>query len=120
MARALSASAEDQTILERAPVAALLERVTDAIRVGESGVEIMDADRLRAAAIDELARAAVFGEDEDVRDTARWLIGEAGAAVGIVPASIHELYLARGRGEAGGFTVPAMNIRAASFDSGRA
>ena len=33
------------------------------------------------------------------REYARWLIWELGQAVGVRPASIHELYIARGRGE---------------------
>ena len=36
------------------------------------------------------------------------------------PASIHELYLARGRGQVPPFTTPAMNIRVLSYDSARA
>jgi fructose-bisphosphate aldolase class II len=37
-----------------------------------------------------------------------------------VPASIHELYVAMGRGEVKGFTVPAMNLRAMTYDTARA
>src|SRR5262249_5830101 len=36
------------------------------------------------------------------------------------PASILDLYLARGRGEGSGFTVPAFNIRTLAYDSARA
>ena len=43
---------------------------------------------------------------------------QAGAAAGIRFASIHDLYLAMGRGEAGGFTVPAINVRAMAYDTG--
>ncbi|MBM3249918.1 MAG: aldolase [Candidatus Omnitrophica bacterium] len=35
---------------------------------------------------------------------------------GIYPASIHEFYMARGRGEFGGFTVPAINLRGLTLD----
>ena len=35
---------------------------------------------------------------------------------GIYPSSIHELYMARGRGEFGGFTVPAINLRSMTYD----
>jgi len=35
---------------------------------------------------------------------------------GIYPCSIHEFYMARGRGEIGGFTVPAINLRTLSYD----
>ena len=39
---------------------------------------------------------------------------------GCRPASIHELYIARGRGECGGFTVPAINVRMLAYDTARA
>ena len=69
--------------------------------------------------MDKLAYTAVFGE-ADERDDARWLIWEIGQSLGVRPASIHDLYLARGRGETGGFTVPAMNIRGMTYDTSRA
>ncbi|MFQ5421326.1 MAG: class II fructose-bisphosphate aldolase [Anaerolineae bacterium] len=70
--------------------------------------------------IDELVWTAVFG-DGLARDTARWLIWEIGLAVGLYPASIHELYMAVGRGDVPHtFTVPAMNIRAMNYNTSRA
>lgn len=120
MADTLTARDEDRAVLGKASVRALLEEVGDALRVGGGGeVELVNEEALRGRAIDRLAHAAAFGEP-DVRDTARWLIGEAGERVGIRPASIHDLYLARGRGEVSGFTVPAINVRAAAYDTGRA
>src|SRR5712671_2004145 len=70
--------------------------------------------------IDELVWAAVFGADADVRGAARAALRTAAAAAGIRPASIHDLYMAMGRGEAGGFTVPAINVRAMAYDTARA
>ena len=70
--------------------------------------------------IDELVWAAVFGETADVRGGARWHIRTQAAAAGIRPASIHDLYMAMGRGDASGFTVPAINVRAMSYDTARA
>src|SRR5256884_6562685 len=55
------------------------------------------------AAMDELVRQAVFGAPDE-REQARWLIWEIGQQAGVRPASIHELYLARGRGEVPPFT----------------
>jgi fructose/tagatose bisphosphate aldolase len=116
-----AASADDLALLTRAPVRAMLDEVASSIRVSDDGaVEIVDENALRQGGIDRLVRAAVFADDEDVRDTARWTIGEAGRRLGVAPASIHDLYMARGRGEVSGFTVPAMNVRAMSFDTGRA
>lgn len=39
---------------------------------------------------------------------------------GIYPSSIHEFYMARGRNEWTGFTVPAMNLRSMTYDLARA
>ncbi|HEU0014874.1 MAG TPA: class II fructose-bisphosphate aldolase [Longimicrobium sp.] len=112
--------ADGVDIFSRASVCQLLDQVRDSVRVGQGGTfELVSADALRSGGIDALVRAAVFGDD-DARDTARWLVLKAAREVGIAPASIHELYLARGRGEIGGFTVPAINVRAAAYDTGRA
>ncbi|MFH1655406.1 MAG: class II fructose-bisphosphate aldolase [Candidatus Omnitrophota bacterium] len=39
---------------------------------------------------------------------------------GIYPSSINDLYLARGRGECSGFTVPAINLRTLTYDLAKA
>jgi len=39
---------------------------------------------------------------------------------GIYPSSIHELYMAAGKGEFNGFTVPAINLRSMTYDLARA
>lgn len=38
---------------------------------------------------------------------------------GAYPASIHDFYMARGRGEFAGFTVPAINLRSMTYDLAR-
>ena len=70
--------------------------------------------------IDRLVWTAVFGESAELRGTARWNIRNAAAEAGIRPSSIHDLYMAMGRGEAKGFTVPAINVRAMAYDTARA
>ncbi|MGA2386377.1 MAG: class II fructose-bisphosphate aldolase [Candidatus Bathyarchaeia archaeon] len=45
---------------------------------------------------------------------------DAASAKGIYPASIQEFYMARGRGEFSGFTVPAINLRSMTYDLARA
>jgi fructose-bisphosphate aldolase, class II len=77
--------------------------------------------RLRGDAIDRLVEDAVFNPEEGLRDAARWLIWSASQALGCGSASIHELYMARGRGEFGAtrFTVPAINVRAAAYLTAR-
>jgi fructose/tagatose bisphosphate aldolase len=85
----------------------------------DSRVTVHDEGVLATHRLDALAREAVFGEARE-RDYARWLIWELAQAVGVRPSSIHELYMARGRGETGGFTVPAINVRGAGYDTARA
>ena len=87
----------------------------------------VEGDRFVAAAgepddalIDRLAHTAALGATPEIKGTARWVLRSAAAARGIRPASIHDLYIAMGKGQAGGFTVPAMNIRMLAYDSARA
>jgi len=82
-------------------------------------VRVRVLEQLESAATDRVVRQAVFGASQE-QEAARWLLWEIGRAVGVHPASIHELYLARGRGECGGFTVPAINVRMMAYDTARA
>ncbi|HEY5219402.1 MAG TPA: class II fructose-bisphosphate aldolase [Gemmatimonadaceae bacterium] len=89
-----------------------------AVTVAEGRVTVTDPKPLASSAMDTLARAAVF-DDERSRTHARWLIWELAQAVGVQPASIQDLYMARGRGEVSGFTVPAINVRGMAYDTAR-
>jgi fructose/tagatose bisphosphate aldolase len=85
--------------------------------------EISDAAKgatVTGDVVDRLAWTAVFGADAELRGTARWQIRTLAASAGIRPASIHDLYMAMGRYEADGFTVPAINVRAMAYDTARA
>ena len=71
-------------------------------------------------ALDRLVWAGVFGPP-GVREAARQGVLDQCRSVGLYPASIHGLYMARGRGEAPAtFTVPAINIRGMAYDTARA
>ncbi|HET7457862.1 MAG TPA: aldolase, partial [Gemmatimonadaceae bacterium] len=87
--------------------------------VRDGRVEVLRPEALASEKMDQLVRQAVFGEG-DAKEQARWMIWELGQAVGVQPASIHDLYMARGRGEVHGFTVPAINVRASSYETARA
>ncbi len=82
-------------------------------------VQVHDEAVLASERMDRVVRDAVFGAPSE-RDDARWLIWEMAQAVGVRPASIHELYMSRGRGETHGFTVPAINVRGMAYDTARA
>src|SRR5262245_55252096 len=87
--------------------------------VRDGRITVVRNSAIASPAMDALVHAAVFG-DEDEKGHARWMIWEIGQAVGVRAASIEGLYLARGRGEVGGFTVPAINSRGATYDTVRA
>jgi fructose-bisphosphate aldolase class II len=86
--------------------------------VSDNKVSVERETSIPSAAMDQLVRAAVFGESGE-KEHARWLIWEIGQSVGVRAASIQDLYMARGRGETHGFTVPAMNVRGAAYDTAR-
>jgi fructose/tagatose bisphosphate aldolase len=79
-------------------------------------------DSLRdAGSIDDLIYTAVFSGEPAAKAEARREIHLRARRAGAVPASIHDLYQAIGRGEVTRkFTVPAFNIRALTYDVTRA
>jgi len=82
-------------------------------------IEIVDEAAFRAGAR-ELAANSAMNENEEVRDACRWVIVEGGQELGIILASIHDFYMAAGRGEVTGLSVPAINIRGLTFDTAAA
>ena len=100
------------------------KELTDALKpvatVLSDRVSVTDASAVSGELIDNLAWTAVFGSDAELRGTARWVVRGLAMAAGIRPASIHDLYMAVGRGDVGGFTVPAINVRALTYDTARA
>ncbi|HEY8989417.1 MAG TPA: hypothetical protein VIM39_10380, partial [Candidatus Limnocylindrales bacterium] len=97
----------------------LLDRLGGSAHLDGDRLTIDDETAFRGEVIRDLAWTAAFGPEGPAVDAARWLIHEAARALGAHSASIHELYMARGRGEVHGFTVPAINIRTQTFDMAR-
>jgi len=97
----------------------LLAALAGVVEVTGDSVTIQDESALRSTAIDTLVWNSTFA-DGAVQETARWLILELGQLTGARPASIHELYIARGQGTWGGATVPAINLRGMTYDAARA
>ena len=104
------------------PADAIREALSPAATIGVGGMTVTDPELFRGPLTDELVRDAVFAADPEVRDSARWVIWSASQALGCGSASIHELYMARGRGDVPptAFTVPAINVRAAAYLTARA
>ncbi len=103
-----------------ATLRSLLEKMNASIEVDAERVRVRDETTLRLRDINLLAREAVFAASE-TRAYARWLIWETAQTLGIRPASIHGLYVARGFERVPAtFAVPAVNLRALAYDSARA
>ncbi len=100
-------------------VADLLSRLSGIVHIHRGALEIVEPARLRADGIRDLAWTAAFAEDPATVEAAQWIVWEASQALGVRSASIHDLYMARARGEVSGFTVPAINIRAQTFEMAR-
>ena len=100
-------------------IADLLAQLKGAAHVAGGHLVIDDEAAFRSRAAADLAWTAAFTADEATAEAARWIVWEASQALGARSASIHELYMARSRGEVNGFTVPAVNIRAQTFDMAR-
>lgn len=97
----------------------LFAHLDGAVQVDGDSVTITNEAALRER-VDGLVTTAVFS-DGLLRETARWLLWELGQALGIYPSSIHELYMAVGRGDAPhNFTVPAINVRGMNYNTSRA
>jgi fructose/tagatose bisphosphate aldolase len=101
-------------------VEALLADLEGSVAVDGDKVSVANESVLRGKPVDTLAGKAAFGTPQE-QAVSRWLLWEAGQVMGIYPASINGLYMARGRGETPvDFTVPAINLRAMTYDSARA
>lgn len=87
--------------------------------IQDGKVQIQDETKLRENVIDDLVYTAVFSEDEDVKEEAKAIIRDIANEFGAVSSSIHDLYMAMGRGETRDFTTPAINIRGMTYDVAR-
>src|SRR6478672_11247406 len=97
----------------------LLERLGSAAHLDQDRLVIDDEGALRGDVIRDLAWTAAFAPEGPTVAAAQWLVHEAARELGALSASIQDLYTARARGEVHGFTVPAINIRAQTFDMAR-
>ncbi len=97
----------------------LLATLAPSAQIVDDGLTIDDAAAFRRTGIRDLAWTAAFSADEATTTAAQWLVWEASQILDARSASIQDLYEARARGEVSGFTVPAINLRAQTFDMAR-
>jgi fructose-bisphosphate aldolase class II len=96
-----------------------LSFIKNSLQVDGSTVKVLSVPELRNT-ISKLVQHSALGSGQ-TQGWSRYLVRAAALELGNIPASIHDLYRARGRGEAPmTWTTPAFNLRALSFDAARA
>lgn len=97
----------------------LLEKIENSLAVEGTEVRIVDEKKFREN-IGVLVEVSALDGGE-AAGWARYLVRKAALELGVYPASIHDLYMARGRGDAPmTWSTPAFNLRALSYHAARA
>ena len=97
----------------------ILERLENSVAISQGAVKVIDLKKLQAN-VHHLAEISAL-EEGPKQGVARYLARITALELGIIPASIHDLYMARGRGDVKtSFVVPAINLRVLTFDAARA
>jgi len=97
----------------------LLSLIEHSLQVNGDSITVINEPALRAN-IGKLAKVSALDGGERAAQ-ARYLIRAAALTLDVIPASIHDLYLACGRGAfSHAWTTPAFNLRALPFDCARA
>ncbi len=95
--------------------AELIKLLDGSVELKDGEITIIDDSKLRGS-IEKLVKKAVLSEDNVEKYVASYLMRVVAAAAGIYPNTIHDLYMARGRGDVpNNFTVPAINLRGLTF-----
>lgn len=81
--------------------------------------QLKDQAGLQEKLIDNLLYTALFSEDDQLNQTCARLIYRLSELAGCPSTSIYALYKAFGEQKVEGFTVPAINIRALTYDTAR-
>ena len=70
--------------------------------------------------LDKLVESLVTASDISLKERLAKKIKDLAYKQGVYSSSIHDLYMARGKNEFSGFTVPAVNLRGLTYDLARA
>ena len=97
----------------------LISLIGNSLEASEEKVKVKDRETF-IKNIHKLVDVSALEKGENAL-TARYLVRGAALDLDILPASIHDLYIARGKNEVPStFTVPAINLRVLPFDAAKA
>ena len=101
------------------PIQDIVRSLDNSLAITQGAVHVTNPAKFRQV-VHKLAEISAL-ESGQRQGLARFLTRAAALDLGIFPASIQELYMARGRGEVPPiFSVPAMNLRVLAFDEAKA
>jgi fructose/tagatose bisphosphate aldolase len=89
---------------------------TEKIKVEGNSLKIKDIPYFKKNILPNLVNTIILSESKALKRFCYQLAYSCGLSLGIYPASIQALYKACGRKEAGGFCVPAINLRTLTFE----
>lgn len=98
----------------------LVAKTKEAIHISTDGVKVEDKARVKTRLIDELTYNLCLNENQAVKDSCYWIIWELAPELEIYPASLQELYEAKGKEKYSKVTCPAVNIRGMTYEVARA
>ncbi|MFH1821124.1 MAG: class II fructose-bisphosphate aldolase [Methanobacteriota archaeon] len=75
---------------------------------------------MKSLDVEKIAFDLIMTDDVEEKKSLCKRISSIAYENGVYPSSMHEFYMALGRGEFGGFTVPAINLRGMTYDLARA
>ena len=105
--------------MSSAEVKDIISKLQNSVSYNNKKVTIQDPKLLQKH-IHVLAELSALGKGSQ-QNWARYLARLIAIESGVIPSSIQELYIARGKGEVPPtFAVPAINLRALSYDAARA
>jgi len=85
----------------------------------DSKLIITNSENLKKNFMDQLVYYSIFSEDEEIKNSLRWIIRETALAFGAIPSSIQAFYEEKSKGKHKNVTVPAINIRGLTYDTAR-
>ena len=98
----------------------LTHHLINMVSLSNGSVHLENADKLRGTPLDTLVTNSVLNPNGEIRGHCRYIIKSVAQELGIISASIQDLYDARGHGKNKGYTVPALNIRGLPYEMSRA
>ncbi len=90
------------------------------IGLKDDKIVFKNIDLFKEKMVDNLVDTIILSNSFYIKKLCYWLTYEAAIQFGIVPSSIHALYIGRAKEGLTHFTVPAMNLRTLTYDLGRA